>query len=62
MPASERVMRFEIARELLRPPDRPSLADVAAQAAYLALWKMMPSTCRSPAWTVLTPWRIWTRW
>ncbi len=27
-------MRFEIARELLRPPDRPSLADVAAQAGY----------------------------
>jgi hypothetical protein len=33
MPASERVMRFEIARELLRPPDRPSLADVAALSA-----------------------------
>ncbi|MDQ3988962.1 MAG: helix-turn-helix domain-containing protein [Actinomycetota bacterium] len=29
-----RVMRFEVARELLRPPDRPPLADVAVRAGY----------------------------
>lgn len=29
-----RVMRFEVARELLRPVDRPPLADVAARCGY----------------------------
>ena len=29
-----RVMRFEVARELLRPADRPALADVAARCGY----------------------------
>ncbi|HYZ07929.1 MAG TPA: helix-turn-helix domain-containing protein [Pseudonocardiaceae bacterium] len=29
-----RVMRFEVARELLRPPDRPPLAEVAARCGY----------------------------
>lgn len=30
-------------------------------APHRALWKMTPSTCRSPVCTALTPWRICTR-
>ena len=61
--------RANIDRHSTRPrsPARPTAAElrsvgrVAAFGPYRASWKITPSVIRSPAVTVLTPWRIVTR-
>ena len=45
-----------------RPPADAARAQRVIRAPHRALWKMMPSTWRSPVCTAETPWRICTRW